>query len=160
MDELEQYASSMFDQIEKIIPEYYATEIKKNFDDIVKFNKKYSQNDIKIVFELLINKYLFGIKQILKNNSQQKITKVSILTSYFSEKIDDVIMSDVQINVEELLDKLLEVNKRSLTFPFNINYFEEYAITSSIDSKKINLTLKLITLTLALQYYNLKYNIN
>lgn len=160
MNELEQYASNMFVQIEKIIPNYFRTKKKRNFEDIVKFNKKYSQNDIKVVYEFLINKYLFGIKQILENNSKQKLTKVSILTSYFSSKTDEVIMSDVQINVEELLDKLLGINKRSLISPFNINYFEDYAITSSIDSNKINLTLKLITLTLALQYYNLKYNIN
>lgn len=127
-----------------------------NFNLLFNFkNRKYVIEDI--ILEELLNYYICNIKNIYINRKYiQSLYLINNIYKQCTNKINRLIVDEANIISDDIIQKITNVNKRTIVLPLKIDILKEYSISSIIFNKDLNLVIELIILRLAIISFSLK----
>ena len=111
-------------------------------------------NDNNKLKEELLNYYISNILYVYKKaNYCQLLNLINKLFKICSNNYNKIVVDESNIIVDDILEKVLNINGRNITLPLNINLLIEYSISSIIKKKYLNDVINLIIIKFAIIYF-------
>ena len=158
MKNINDYVVSIHENMENKIKKIRGIEYRYELNGLIKDLKGLPDNEKDIVLENLLNKYLELLKPIYTNEKFKEIAReVDDITDFFADfeddEQDDCIVSEGDLVADDLVQKVIGANERSIQLPIQLNFLKDYCISSLISPKNMDQVITWIILRHATTYY-------
>lgn len=153
------YTDTIIDKFNQILNTILSIKYNYNLEDLFNNEKSINKN---IMFEELINHYLYEIKeninneQIIKNKSLIDSTSDFFDYTYDSKSEDKetinlyAIENEAEVVIDDLISKILGENGRTIELPVNIEDIIQYNINGMINKQDIEKVLMWVCMKLSI----------